>query len=70
MIGCTKRGFYTQEDGNLTLSMPEQDWVIIDYARGAAGKSWRLGDEAISAESSDPKPWFRISTTRHSSHRI
>ena len=53
---------YTREDGNLTLSMPEQDWVIkIDYARGkGSGKVlWRLGDEGdFKAESSDPKPWF------------
>jgi arylsulfate sulfotransferase len=53
---------YTREDGNLTLSMPEQDWIIkIDYARGkGSGKVlWRLGDEGdFKAESSDPKPWF------------
>ena len=53
---------YTREDGHLTLSMPEQDWIIkIDYARGkGSGKVlWRLGDEGdFKAESSDPKPWF------------
>jgi arylsulfate sulfotransferase len=53
---------YTREDGNLTLSFPEQDWVIkIDYANGnGSGKVlWRLGDEGdFKVESSDPKPWF------------
>jgi hypothetical protein len=53
---------YTRGDGNLTLSFPEQDWVVkIDYANGnGSGKVlWRLGDEGdFKVESSDPKPWF------------
>ena len=53
---------YTREDGNLTLSMPEQDWVIkIDYDNGkGSGKVlWKLGQDGdFKAESSDPKPWF------------
>jgi arylsulfate sulfotransferase len=53
---------YTRQDGNLTLSMPEQDWVIkIDYANGkGSGKIlWKLGDEGdFKLESSEPKAWF------------
>lgn len=53
---------YTREDGNLTLSMPEQDWVIkidYDHGKGSGKVLWRLGDEGdFKAESTDPKPWF------------
>jgi hypothetical protein len=53
---------YSRGDGNLTLSMPEQDWVIkIDYANGkGSGKVlWRLGEEGdFKLESSEVKPWF------------
>jgi arylsulfate sulfotransferase len=53
---------YVREDGNLTLSMPEQDWVIkIDYANGkGSGKVlWRLGDEGdFTVVSNQSEPWF------------
>lgn len=53
---------YVREDGNLTLSMPEQDWVIkIDYENGkGSGKVlWKLGQDGdFKAISDDPKPWF------------
>ena len=40
-LAARQRLSYTREDGNLTLSMPEQDWVIkIDYDHGkGSGKS-------------------------------
>ena len=53
---------YVRDDGNLTLSFPEQDWVVkIDYANGkGSGKLlWKLGDEGdFKVVSTDPKPWF------------
>jgi hypothetical protein len=53
---------YVRTDGNLTLSFPEQDWVVkIDYANGkGSGKLlWKLGDEGdFKAVSSEAKPWF------------
>ena len=43
---------YTRQDGNLTFSMPEQDWVIkIDYSNGKGSGQSRLetrGRTAIS----------------------
>ncbi len=53
---------YSREDGNLTLSMPEQDWVIkidYDHGKGSGKVLWRLGQDGdFKAESTDPKPWF------------
>ena len=53
---------YTREDGNLTLSLPEQDWVIkidYDHGKGSGKVLWKLGQDGdFKAESSDPKPWF------------
>jgi arylsulfate sulfotransferase len=53
---------YSRADGNLTLSMPEQDWVIkIDYQDGKGnGKVvWRLGDGGdFKIESTEKFPWF------------
>ncbi len=53
---------YTREDGNLTLSMPEQDWVVkidYDHGKGSGKLLWKLGQDGdFKAESSDPKPWF------------
>jgi arylsulfate sulfotransferase len=53
---------YTREDGNLTLSMPEQDWVIkidYDHGKGSGKVLWKLGQDGdFKVESSDPKPWF------------
>jgi arylsulfate sulfotransferase len=53
---------YTREDGNLTLSLPERDWVIkidYDHGKGSGKVLWRLGlDGDFKAESNDPKPWF------------
>jgi arylsulfate sulfotransferase len=53
---------YSRADGNLTLSMPEQDWVIkIDYQNGnGSGKVlWRLGDAGdFKTDSGDKMPWF------------
>jgi hypothetical protein len=53
---------YSREDGNLTLSMPEQDWVIkidYDHGKGSGKVLWKLGQDGdFKAESTDPKPWF------------
>jgi hypothetical protein len=53
---------YSRADGNLTLSMPEQDWVIkIDYqdGKGSGKVVWRLGDGGdFKIESSEKFPWF------------
>jgi arylsulfate sulfotransferase len=53
---------YSRADGNLLLSVPEQDWIIkIDYRDGkGTGKIlWRLGDEGdFEAKSTDGHPWF------------
>jgi arylsulfate sulfotransferase len=53
---------YSRADGNLLLSLPEQDWVVkIDYRDGkGTGKIlWRLGDEGdLAVQSSDAHPWF------------
>jgi hypothetical protein len=53
---------YSRSDGNLTLSLPEQDWIIkIDYRNGAGtGKVlWRLGDGGdLKLQSSEKFPWF------------
>jgi len=53
---------YSRPDGNLTLSMPEQDWVIkIDYnnGQGAVKILWRLGEGGdLKTQSKDAYPWF------------
>jgi hypothetical protein len=49
-------------DGNLLVSIPEQDWIIkVDYKNGSGtGKVlWRLGEGGdFTAKSDDPHPWF------------
>jgi hypothetical protein len=49
-------------DGNLTLSVRHQDWVIkIDYENGAGDGHiiWRLGQDGdFTVNSTDPYPWF------------
>ena len=53
---------YSPADGNLLLSVRNQDWVIkIDYQDGAGSGDivWRLGrDGDFTMESDDPYPWF------------
>ncbi len=53
---------YDRRDGNLVVSIPEQDWVIkIDYQAGkGSGKVlWKLGQDGdFKAQSTDPHPWF------------
>jgi arylsulfate sulfotransferase len=53
---------YTPNDGNLLLSLRDQDWVIkIDYATGAGTGDvlWRLGTGGdFSLSSGDPAQWF------------
>lgn len=53
---------YSRADGNLMLSLPEQDWVVkIDYRDGKGdGKVlWRLGNEGdFKTDSTEEYPWF------------
>ena len=53
---------YSRQDGNLVVSLPEQDWVIkLDYRDGKGnGKVlWRLGkDGDFKTDSKDAYPWF------------
>ncbi len=53
---------YDRRDGNLIVSIPEQDWVIkIDYQDGhGSGKVlWKLGQDGdFKFLSDDPHPWF------------
>lgn len=53
---------YSHSDGNLLLSLPEQDWVIkIDYKDGnGSGKVlWRLGEGGdLKSDSHDKLAWF------------
>jgi hypothetical protein len=53
---------YTQNDGNLLLSMRNQSWILkIDYENGSGSGDilWRLGNEGDFALSGgDPKDWF------------
>lgn len=53
---------YSRKDGNLVLSMPEQDWVAkIDYqdGKGTGKVLWRLGEGGdLKAETEDEAPWF------------
>ena len=53
---------YVHADGNVLVSMPDQDWVIkFEYkdGKGTGKLLWRLGlDGDFTAKSSDPDPWF------------
>lgn len=52
---------YTQNDGNLLLSIRHQNWVIkIDYNNGvgAGDVLWRLGYQGDFQFSGDPSEWF------------
>lgn len=53
---------YLPEDGNLLLSMRNQDWIVkIDYrdGTGTGAVLWRLGREGdFSIDSEDDWPWF------------
>ncbi len=58
-------------DGNLTMSLRNQDWVIkIAYANGTGDGHiiWRLGAGGdFTVNSTDPSPWF---THQHDAHFI
>lgn len=62
---------WSPADGNLTLSLRNQDWVIkIDYGNGTGDGHviWRLGPGGdFTANSTDPSPWF---THQHDAHYI
>jgi hypothetical protein len=62
---------WSPEDGNLVLSLRNQDWVIkIDYANGAGDGHviWRLGQGGdFTVNSTDPSPWF---SGQHDAHFI
>ncbi len=53
---------YSRPDGNLTVSLPEQDWVIkVDYqdGKGSGKVLWRLGEGGdLKLESAEKFPWF------------
>ena len=53
---------YSHKDGNLLLSLPEQDWVIkVDYQDGkGSGKIlWRLGEGGdLKSATNDKLSWF------------
>jgi hypothetical protein len=58
-------------DGNLILSVRNQDWVLkIDYRNGAGDGHvvWRLGEGGdFTVASADPNPWF---SHQHNAHYI
>ena len=62
---------WSPADGDLTLSMRHQDWVIkIDYRSGAGDGHvvWRLGQGGdFNITSTDPYPWF---SHQHDAHYI
>jgi hypothetical protein len=62
---------WSPEDGDLVLSIRNQDWVIkIDYANGAGDGHvlWRLGQGGdFTVNSTDPNPWF---SAQHDAHYI
>jgi hypothetical protein len=62
---------WSPEDGDLVLSLRNQDWVIkIDYANGAGDGHvvWRLGQGGdFTVNSADPNPWF---SGQHDAHYI
>jgi arylsulfate sulfotransferase len=55
---------YSSTDGNLIISLRNQDWVIkIDYQNGSGSGNviWRLGldgDFTLIPDTTDPYPWF------------
>ena len=52
---------YSQDDGNLLLSMRHQSWVVkIDYQNGNGSGDilWRLGDQGDFILNSDASGWF------------
>jgi hypothetical protein len=53
---------YSPADGNLIMSIRNQDWVVkIDYRNGQGDGHvvWRLGkDGDFTVNSTDPNPWF------------
>jgi hypothetical protein len=53
---------YSHKDGNLVLSLPEQDWVIkIDYqdGKGSGKVLWRLGEGGdLKSDTNDKLAWF------------
>ncbi len=62
---------WSPEDGNLVLSLRNQDWVIkIDYENGYGDGHviWRLGQGGdFTVNSTDPNPWF---SGQHDAHYI
>jgi hypothetical protein len=62
---------WSPADGNLTLSLRNQDWVIKIACQGGQGDGhvvWRLGQGGdFTVNSTDPNPWF---THQHDSHFI
>jgi arylsulfate sulfotransferase len=58
-------------DGNLILSVRQQDWVVkIDYRNGAGDGHvvWRLGQGGdFTVNSTDPNPWF---SHQHNAHYL
>jgi hypothetical protein len=62
---------WSPADGNLIVSLRNQNWVIkINYANGAGDGHvvWRLGAEGnFTINSSDPNPWF---SGQHDAHYI
>jgi hypothetical protein len=53
---------YSHKDGNLVLSLPEQDWVIkVDYqdGKGSGKVLWRLGEGGdLKSDTDDKLAWF------------
>jgi arylsulfate sulfotransferase len=62
---------WSPADGNLVLSIRQQDWVIkIDYQSGEGDGHviWRLGQDGdFTVNSTDPNPWF---SHQHNAHYI
>jgi hypothetical protein len=62
---------WSPADGDLTVSLRHQDWVIkIDYANGTGDGHvvWRLGKGGnFAVNSTDPSPWF---SHQHDAHFI
>jgi hypothetical protein len=62
---------WSPADGDLVLSMRNQDWVIkIDYRNGEGDGHviWRLGQDGdFTVNSTDPNPWF---SHQHDAHYV
>jgi hypothetical protein len=62
---------WSPADGNLVLSIRNQDWVIkIDYRNGEGDGHviWRLGQDGdFTVNSTDPNPWF---SHQHDAHYV